>query len=73
MQTRCKCDPEKSIPRWVSAPGLGGSGMSEFCESRDDGDKEAIATVGPATFLVLRTCMDDLGRVVPASQREHWR
>ena len=32
---------------WVSALGVGGSGMSEFCESRDD--NQAIATFLPAT------------------------
>jgi hypothetical protein len=37
---------------WVSALGLGGSGMSEFCESRDD--NEAIGTILPATSLILR-------------------
>ena len=36
---------------WVSALGVGGSGMSEFCESRDD--NQAIATFLPATFLIL--------------------
>ena len=37
---------------WVSALGVDGSGMSEFCESRDD--SQAIATFLPATFLILR-------------------